>query len=301
MRVAEGARDERGRWVPDDPSRYGPLDVAGAWPLSVIQQSAREWQDRKRWWLARFEDSPIPRAHAVSMMNTGRHGGRGAGVSMFDPVLAEALLSWFSCPGDRVVDPFAGGPVRGAVAAELGRAYEGVDLSEAQVSANRAAVVGPSWVVGAAQDHEWTWPADYLLTCPPYHRLERYSDDPRDLSAMSWPGFVDALGEGLGRAFAALRDDRFASVVISDVRDYRGHYRGLPHVVDECAAAAGLHLVNVQVVVQPIGLARKRLRPAWEAARTTCRVHQYARTYVKGDRRVAGRRCQDAWEARGVG
>lgn len=24
---------------------------------------------------------------------------------------------------------------------------------------------------------------DYVFTCPPYHNLERYSDDPADLSA----------------------------------------------------------------------------------------------------------------------
>ena len=41
-----------------------------------------------------------------------------------------------SPPRGRVIDPFAGGSVRGIVAASLGRSYAGNDLSAAQVQAN---------------------------------------------------------------------------------------------------------------------------------------------------------------------
>lgn len=44
-----------------------------------------------------------------------------SGTSIFDPVLCELAYSWF-CPLDgKVLDPFAGGSVRGIVAAYLGR------------------------------------------------------------------------------------------------------------------------------------------------------------------------------------
>lgn len=63
--------------------------------------------------------------------------GVGAGTSIFDPVLCELAYRWFSAPGATVVDPFAGGSVRGLVAGILGRQYHGNDLSEKQVAHNR--------------------------------------------------------------------------------------------------------------------------------------------------------------------
>ena len=54
---------------------------------------------------------------------------------MFDPVLCELVYRWFSAPGHLVLDPFAGGSVRGIVAAATGRAYAGIDLRDEQVQA----------------------------------------------------------------------------------------------------------------------------------------------------------------------
>ena len=60
-----------------------------------------------------------------------------AGTSIFDPVLCELVYRWFCPPSGKVLDPFAGGSVRGIVAAVLGRSYMGVDLSGGQIEANR--------------------------------------------------------------------------------------------------------------------------------------------------------------------
>jgi DNA modification methylase len=61
-----------------------------------------------------------------------------AGTSIFDPVLCELAYRWFSPKGGVVLDPFAGGSVRGIVCAALGRQYVGIDLRQEQVGANRA-------------------------------------------------------------------------------------------------------------------------------------------------------------------
>lgn len=61
----------------------------------------------------------------------------GTGTSIFDPVLCELAYRWFCPPGGLILDPFAGGSVRGIVAAKLGRRYVGVDLREEQIVANR--------------------------------------------------------------------------------------------------------------------------------------------------------------------
>lgn len=76
-------------------------------------------------------------------------GGMAAGqtgTSIFDPVLCELSYRWFSPPGGVILDPFAGGSVRGIVCAALGRRYVGIDLRPEQIEANRQ-----QWPAVAAQ------------------------------------------------------------------------------------------------------------------------------------------------------
>lgn len=61
-----------------------------------------------------------------------------SGTSIFDPVLTELAYRWFCPPTGYILDPFAGGSVRGIVAAVLGRAYTGIDLRPEQIEANQA-------------------------------------------------------------------------------------------------------------------------------------------------------------------
>ena len=116
------------------------------------------------------------------------------GTSIFDPVVCEIAYRWFCPPGGAVLDPFAGGSVRGVVASKLGRPYTGIDLRAEQIDANRAQAAQicgepmPRWVCGDSRE---VIPAlaqngiapqfDFIYSCPPYGDLEVYSDDPRDL------------------------------------------------------------------------------------------------------------------------
>ena len=63
--------------------------------------------------------------------------GTESGTSIFDPVLCEIAYTWFAPKDGLVLDPFAGGSVRGIVASKLGRQYIGHELSGRQVEANR--------------------------------------------------------------------------------------------------------------------------------------------------------------------
>lgn len=63
--------------------------------------------------------------------------GYESGTSIFDPVLCELMYKWFCPVGGSILDPFAGGSVRGIVAAFLHRHYHGCELRPEQVEANR--------------------------------------------------------------------------------------------------------------------------------------------------------------------
>lgn len=294
--IAHGTRDENGVWHPDNPADYPPMDVHGQLPWSTLDQSAKHWQARKKWWLGRGVDDITPRLQSAGMIRTGKHGRVSQGVSRFDPFLAELLYTWLCPPGGHIYDPCAGGPVRGIVAAELGYDYDGRDISTAQVQANSNALDRWGTTPGAATwriqsgvepaGEQW---ADMVLTCPPYHNLERYSDDPRDLSAMRWPAFLDAHQQMVTNAAQALKQDRFLAWVIGDVRDHKGHLRGLPAHTAHHIRAAGLHITNELILIAPPGTRAKTMRRPWEACRTTTRRHQHVLIAVKGDRRTGTR------------
>lgn len=214
------------------------------------------------------------------------------GTSIFDPVLCELMYRWFAPEGGSVLDPFAGGSVRGIVASMLGHAYTGVDLSLRQLEANRAQVgalttVPPTWLLGDSRELDELLPAglefDMVFTCPPYYDLEVYSKAEADLSnAPTYGEFMRGYSQVIDRAAARLADQRFMVLVVSEIRDPDGYCRGL--VPDTIAAAhvAGLRLYNEAVLVNSAGTLPLRVTKYMEASRKLGRAHQNVLVFIKG-------------------
>jgi hypothetical protein len=237
---------------------------------------------------------------------TDSNGTPGAsGTSIFDPVLCELSYSWFCPAGGMALDPFAGGSVRGIVAAKLGRGYVGIDLSAGQIAANREqakAIVPanpPSWHAGdsleilpkllAARKGAPTF--DLLFSCPPYADLERYSDDPRDISTMGYDNFLEAYAAIIAHAVALLRPDRFAVWVVGDIRGPGGAYRGLVRDTVDAFAAVGAQLYNDAVLVTAVGSLPIRVGRQFAGARKLGKTHQNVLVFVKGDPAAAAKAC----------
>jgi hypothetical protein len=223
-------------------------------------------------------------------------GEAPSGTSIFDPVLCELAYRWFCPPGGLVLDPFAGGSVRGVVASLLGRRYVGIELRAEQVAANRTqatAICGepvPVWHEGDARAAATLCPGlapDFLFSCPPYADLERYSDDPRDLSTLDYPAFREAHAEAIAAAAAALRPHRFAVWVVGDARGKDGAYYGLPGDTAAAFKAAGLALYNEAILVTAAGSLPIRAGAQFEKSRKLGKTHQNVFVFVKGDARKA--------------
>jgi hypothetical protein len=222
-----------------------------------------------------------------------------SGTSIFDPVLCEIAYRWFCPPGGTVLDPFAGGSVRGIVAARLGRPYVGIELRAEQVAANQAqAELGgdpaPRWIAGDSRDLARLADgidADLVFSCPPYWNLERYSDDPSDLSTMPLADFLKAQAEIIAQAVARLRPNRFAVWVIGDVRDADGFFVNLPGLTVEAFEAAGARFYNDAILVTAVGSLPIRVGRQFTAARKLGRTHQNVLVFCKGDPRKATEAC----------
>lgn len=221
-----------------------------------------------------------------------------SGTSIFDPVLCELAYRWFCPPGGTVLDPFAGGSVRGIVASVLGRHYTGIELRAEQVEANRAQAhiaTGPApvWHCADSSDLRAVAPGvyDMVFSCPPYAHLEVYSDDPRDLSTMPYAEFRTTYRHIISEVCALLAFDSFAVFVVGEVRDNRGNY--LNFVGDTVSAFmdAGLSFYNEAILLTAVGSLPIRVGKQFVSSRKLGKTHQNILCFVKGDGKRAARRC----------
>jgi hypothetical protein len=233
-----------------------------------------------------------------------------SGTSIFDPVLCELAYRWYCPPGGTVIDPFAGGSVRGIVCAALGRAYYGGELRGEQVDANAAqwrqisaagylpeGVPSPTWAQGDSRtlpDNFTERPpaADLLFTCPPYADLEVYSDDPADLSNKPYPEFLQGYKACLEQGVELLADDSFAVIVVGEVREKKGHsaYYGFVPDTIRIMRELGCDYYSEHVLVNMVGSAAMAANKQFTATRKAVRVHQTVLVFVKGNAKRAADR-----------
>jgi len=293
------------------PKATGPVAERFTFPpFTVLDGRSGEWLERKRAWVATGLKSELGRVENLTYTATAaffdfyrvvegtRETTQMQGTSIFCPVLCELNYRWFCPPGGTVVDPFAGGSVRGIVAGEMGLHYWGCDLSAAQVAANRQQAIGinpavaPEWACGDALEQLAYAPdADFIFSCPPYGDLERYSDDPRDLSTMEYNGFLSAYGLIIHRAVARLKPDTFASFVVGDFRDAQGFYRGFVGHTVQAFERAGARFYNEAVLLNPVGTGSLRVTRQFAGGRKLIKLHQNLLVFCKGNWKAASAKC----------
>lgn len=279
-------------------------------PFTVLDAKSGDWMERKRAWLALGLRSEIGRSESLAYNTTkmkadfwrdkmgAEFESNDNGTSVFDPVLCELACRWFCGVGGQVVDPFAGGSVRGIIAAQLGLNYWGCDLRAEQVAANREQAAAicegnvPEWVCGDSMETLASAPdADFIFSCPPYGDLEVYSDDPADLSQMEWHTFVAAYKRIILRAVGRLKNDRFACFVVGDFRDKKGFYRDFVSTTIRGFEECGARLYNEAILATPVGSACMRVTKQFNASRKMAKTHQNVLVFCKGDPRKAAAAC----------
>ena len=263
-------------------------------PFSILDTTSKVFSERSKAW------------NALGIVsNEGRENGLlrldwfdkpMVDTSIFNPTLCELMLTWFSTTGDTVLDPFAGGSVRGVVASKLGRHYHGVDLRSEQIEANQKQIEGmgleliPNWIVGdSVHINELCngLEADFLFSCPPYADLEKYSDLPNDLSNMSYTEFLAAYRTIIAKSCEMLKPDRFACFVISEVRDDQGNYYNFVADTIKAFLDAGMAYYNELILINSAGTLPLRVRSFFEKSRKIGRRHQNVLVFVKGSAKTA--------------
>lgn len=284
------------------------------------------WQVRNRQWKDLGIDSGRGRDEALLGQGMARlaAGTTLTGTSIFDPTLCESAYTWFAPRPGRaarrdnrpviVLDPFAGGSVRGIVAAKLGLLYIGIDMSSRQVEANKEQLCvckdcayEPEWIVGDGEDAVRlfraalrlpkyaglglppdTTPVDMVLSCPPYFDLEQYGGGDGDLSMMSSYGaFLTKYTQIITNVCSLLRTGHTATFVVGNIRSKTkgGDGRMLPLHMHTTQAfdKAGMVLVNDAVLLKPVGTGAMRADRTMSAASKLISVHQNVCVFSKGE------------------
>ena len=287
-------------------------------PFSILDTTADRWRAERSKWMELGIKSEVGRDGGLVIHDgnfddpryvSGPKGPKGGtGTSVFDAALTEAMYHWYCPAGGTILDPFAGGSVRGIVGGFNGYRYIGCELRPEQVAANEAQLHILEGAAGSAEWHQGdsavTLPtldvqADYVFTCPPYYDLEVYSDLPDDLSgAGTYDEFLAGYWEVLEAAVAKLKDDRFATVVVADFRQKKGPQQGrlVPFVADtiRIMEAAGAYYYQEAILVNAIGTLPLRINRQFAAGRKMGKRHQNVLTFCKGSWKAAAAAINDS-------
>lgn len=182
---------------------------------------------KKKLWRKFIKDNGESRE---GLLMNGKMGkSEFATVSLLDPVLSEIVVKWFAPhkENNNIFDCFAGDTVFGFVSSYLGNNFTGIELREEQAALNqqRANEYNLSAVYHCDDgrnvlEHIGEETQDLFFSCPPYFDLEVYSDKENDASNQeSYEDFYKILDTAFTNSMKALKQNRFAVVVVGDVRD----------------------------------------------------------------------------------
>lgn len=259
-------------------------------PFSILDTKSANWQKRKKQWNRLGIKSEVGRDSKVINMDTmAKEKNNAEYVSIFDPALCEVLYHWFCPNGGMILDPFAGGSVRGIVANYLGYKYTGIDIRQEQIDSNRIQGleilnVGnqPNWYVGDSDvvldgiQQQY----DFVFSCPPYADLEVYSDLEGDISNMGYADFMSAYESIIAKACALLKPNAYACFVVGEVRDKHGNYIGFVPDTIRAFQKCGMKYYNEAILLNAVASASMRANGNMKSQKLV-KIHQNVLIFKK--------------------
>lgn len=260
-------------------------------PFSILDTKSGNWQKRKRTWIAKGLKSEVGRdAKVINMDTVAKEKNTADYVSVFDPALCEVLYHWFCPENGTILDPFAGGSVRGIVANYLGYKYTGIDIRQEQIDSNREQAMDilpiekqPQWYVGDSNvllDDNWQTKFDMVMSCPPYADLEVYSDLDGDISNKPYKQFLELYESIIAKSCNLLNKGGYACFVVGEVRDKNGFYIGFVPDTIKAFEKCGMKFYNEAILLNAIASASMRANGNMKSKKLV-KVHQNVLIFIK--------------------
>ena len=262
-------------------------------PFSILDTKSGNWIRRKREWKKIGIKSEVGRSAKTFGKFTPNQGKSNRfddkATSIFDPALCEVLYNWFCDDGGSILDPFAGGSVRGIVANYLGYKYTGIDIRQEQIDSNREQAIyilevdnQPNWFVGDSSDvlRGMDLEFDMVFSCPPYASLEVYSDLEGDISNMNYQDFILSYSDIIKQSCDKLKKGGYACFVVGEVRDKKGNYIGFVPDTIRAFTNAGMEYYNEAILLDQLGTASMRASGNMKSEKLV-KVHQNILVFKK--------------------
>jgi len=263
-------------------------------PFSILDTKSGNWQKRKKLWVNKGIKSEIGRdnkqVNSIRLETNGEDITKNPYQSIFDPALCEVLYHWFCEDNGKILDPFAGGSVRGIVANYLGYKYSGIDIREEQVQSNREQALNilpinnqPQWYVGDSNeilDSKWNTLFDFVFSCPPYADLEVYSDLDGDISNKPYHEFLRLYEIIIKKSCNLLKSGCYACFVVGEVRDKKGNYIGFVPDTIKAFQNCGMKFYNEAILLNAIASASMRAAGNMKTQKLV-KVHQNVLVFKK--------------------
>ena len=252
--------------VVTDPKRT-MSDYFGVAPFSILNTVDGGWQKRKKRWNVLINDTGDMRSGALKAKNENTESevdlaiqNLNNGASILDAVLAELMIKWFTEENFKTFDPFAGDTVFGFISAFLKRPFEGIELRKEQADFNQLQCdlnnLDAKYICDTSENmnnHIDDESKDFIFSCPPYADLEVYSKLEDDLSTLSHEDFFKMYSKILQNTYSKLKNNRFAVIVTSEVRNKKGEYIQLVGKTIDLMVRAGYMFYNDIVLVNSCG------------------------------------------------
>ena len=275
--IGDMGQSRQGKLIQSIGMQYKDLYTRTAEHRKTLGISFREYLDK-------YVPEEVKQQESQKVLSTG--------VSLFDPVLAEILCKWFTpYKGAKIFDCFAGDTQKGLVFGTCGYEFKGVELRQEQVDINNEVIADRglpiSYVCDDGQNvanHFEPESQDLLFSCPTYFDLEVYSDLPNDASNQgTYEEFIAILDNAFKAAFGCLKENRFAVVVLGDVRSKKdGSYYDFGGDVKRIFREAGAHLYNELILIEMSSSVALRAKKYMES-RKVAKMHQNILVFYKGD------------------
>lgn len=256
-------------------------------PFSILDTRKGYWTERKRYWKELIGDNGESREGTLADQD-GMMGGINNGVSILDPVLAELSNLWFGINNCKTFDCFAGDSVFGVVSDAVGNSFTGIELRQEQADLNNQRLRGSKskYFCDDGQNvlkHIPENSQDLLFSCPPYFNLEVYSDLKNDASNQKeYKDFLNILDNAFSGSIKCLKDNRFAVIVISNIRDKKGFYYNLVDDIKNIFIKNNMPLYNDMILLESVGTLPQRVANSMKN-RKVGKCHQNVLVFYKGD------------------
>jgi len=269
-------------------------------PFSILDSKTGNWRKRVNKWKKLGLESDVGRdkylINGIENLNNliknkiPKHKVN-SGTSIFDPALAELIYHWFCPKNGKILDPFAGGSVRGIVANYLGYKYTGIDIRKEQIESNRNQALNileinnqPQWYLGDSNielDRNFNHKFDLIFSCPPYSDLEIYSDLEGDISNMKYEDFIISYKSIISKSVNHLKKGGFACFVVGEIRDKKGNYIGFVPDTILAMKESGLKYYNECIYLSGLGGACLTAGRIMSASKKVKKIHQNVLVFKK--------------------